>query len=278
MVGGLRARSTGASPRPPPAQAAPGATVWVHDYQLQLVPRHAPRAAPGPADRLLQPHPVPRLRDLRPAALAPADRRRPARRRPARLPAPERRHQLPAGLPPGGRADHPRRADPGARPARAAQNRAAVRAAPPSRSRSTLRPRFEELAGAATDVQARAGEIRASALGDPEPGAARRRPARLHQGDPAPAARPTARCLDEGLLDRARGGAGAGGQPEPGAGRAVPAAARRGRGHRRADQRQVRRAGQPAGALPAPVLPARGDGRAVPGRRRHAGDRRCGTA
>ena len=45
--------------------------------------------------------PFPRLRDLRPAAVAAADRRGPARRRPARVPAPGRRHQLPARLPPG---------------------------------------------------------------------------------------------------------------------------------------------------------------------------------
>ncbi len=32
-------RSTTASPRRPPRPAAEGATVWVHDYQLQLVPR-----------------------------------------------------------------------------------------------------------------------------------------------------------------------------------------------------------------------------------------------
>ena len=71
-------------------------------------PRHAARAPRRRAHRLLQPHPVPGLRDLRPAALAPSDRRRPARRRPAGLPAPERRDELPAGLPPRRRDDHER--------------------------------------------------------------------------------------------------------------------------------------------------------------------------
>ena len=42
------------------AETAPaGARVWVHDYQLQLVPTHAARAPPGPADRVLPAHPVP---------------------------------------------------------------------------------------------------------------------------------------------------------------------------------------------------------------------------
>ena len=92
--------STAASPRPRCAQASDGALVWVQDYQLQLVPADAARAASGPADRLLQPHPVPAVRDLRPAPVAPADARGPARRRPARLPAAGGRQQLPAGLPP----------------------------------------------------------------------------------------------------------------------------------------------------------------------------------
>ena len=37
-------RSTAASPRRPRRRPRRGATVWVHDYQLQLVPAHAPRA------------------------------------------------------------------------------------------------------------------------------------------------------------------------------------------------------------------------------------------
>ena len=39
--------------------AAEGATVWVQDYQLQLVPEPAARAAHRPADRVLPAHPVP---------------------------------------------------------------------------------------------------------------------------------------------------------------------------------------------------------------------------
>ena len=42
-------------------QAATGATVWVHDYQLQLVPRMLRELRAGRPDRLFQPHTLPRL-------------------------------------------------------------------------------------------------------------------------------------------------------------------------------------------------------------------------
>ena len=51
--------STAASPTSPPTRPRTGATVWVQDYQLQLVPRLLRDVAARPADRLLQPHPVP---------------------------------------------------------------------------------------------------------------------------------------------------------------------------------------------------------------------------
>ena len=50
--------------------AAPGATVWVHDYQLQLVPTAAAPAATRRADRLLPAHPVPAGRAVHAAAVA----------------------------------------------------------------------------------------------------------------------------------------------------------------------------------------------------------------
>ena len=50
--------------------AAEGATVWVHDYQLQLVPADGARDAPRRAHRLVQPHPLPAGRAVRPAAVA----------------------------------------------------------------------------------------------------------------------------------------------------------------------------------------------------------------
>ena len=95
-------------------------------------PADDPRAARRPAHRFLQPHPVPRLRDLRPASVAPPGRERPARRGPAGLPAPGRRHELPAGLPPGGGPGHARGPRSGSPTARSGRRR--------SRSRSTRTP------------------------------------------------------------------------------------------------------------------------------------------
>ena len=63
----------------------PGDLVWVHDYQLSLVPQHAPRAHPRRDDRLLPPHPLPRVRGAPHPALARADPRGDARRGPHRL-------------------------------------------------------------------------------------------------------------------------------------------------------------------------------------------------
>ena len=74
--------------------AAEGATVWVQDYQLQLVPEAAPGGPAGPEDRVLQPHPLPAAGDLRPAPVAPCDHRRPAGRGPGGLPAQQRRRKL----------------------------------------------------------------------------------------------------------------------------------------------------------------------------------------
>ena len=61
----------------------------------------AARAAPGPAHRLLPPHPVPAGRAVRPAAVARAAGRGAARRRPRRLPA-RRRRRTTSCAPAGG--------------------------------------------------------------------------------------------------------------------------------------------------------------------------------
>ena len=104
-----------------------------------------------------------------------------------------------------------------------------------------------------------------------------RRPARLHQGHLRPAAR--VRRADRRRPPRRRGrGVRAGGHPVAGAGRAVPHAARRDRPAGRPHQRRPR-PDRPAGdLLPALLLPARGDGRALPRRRRHGGHARTATA
>ncbi len=61
--------------------AAPGATVWVQDYQLQLVPEDAAQPAAGPDHRLLPAHPVPAGGAVHADAVAGGDHRRPARAR-----------------------------------------------------------------------------------------------------------------------------------------------------------------------------------------------------
>ncbi len=80
--------------------AAEGATVWVQDYQLQLLPGRAARAPPRPAHRVLPAHPVPAHGAVHAAPVAQADHRGAARRRSRRLPHRRRRPQLP-------RAGHP---------------------------------------------------------------------------------------------------------------------------------------------------------------------------
>ena len=97
-----------------------GALVWVHDYQMQLVPADAARAPARPADRLLPAHPVPAGRAVPAAAVAAPAARGPARRRPGRLPAARRRRELRAAGPPAGRPqDPPRPRLPARRPDRA---------------------------------------------------------------------------------------------------------------------------------------------------------------
>jgi trehalose 6-phosphate synthase len=77
------------------AAAARGATVWVHDYQLQLVPGMLRELRPDLRIGFFNHIPFP-VRDLRAVAASAADRRGPARRQPARLPAPVGHDQLPA--------------------------------------------------------------------------------------------------------------------------------------------------------------------------------------
>ena len=295
-------------------QAAPGATVWVHDYQLQLVPRHAPRAArtdvrigffnhiPFPGYEIFAQLPWRRqiVEGLLGADLLGFQRQQDATnflracRRAAGLstrgsvvrvpvPVPGTASGPPGASVPGGRRRAGgRRGPPGhRRVAQAALGPGRGRAGQP-RGPSRRVPDLDRLRGPtrswppARTVRERAEQIRRGA-GRPGDRAARRRPARLHQGHPAPAPR-LRRAAGRRPAERARGGAGAGGQPQPGAGRALPALRDEVEVDRGPDQRRARRGGPPARALPAPVLPPRGDGRAVPGRRRDAGDLRCGTA
>ena len=86
--------------------AAEGATVWMQDYQLQLVPEDAADAAARSDHRLLPAHPVPAGRAVHADAVADRDHRGPARRRPGRLPSARRRAELPDPGPPAGGREH----------------------------------------------------------------------------------------------------------------------------------------------------------------------------
>ena len=254
-------RSTSGSPTAAAEVAAQGATVWVQDYQLQLVPAHAARAAAGPADRVLPAHPVPAHRAVRPAALARADRARACSARTWSASTP------PAA--PGTSAAWPRRLGRGegreqhevARTAAAAvkarrvpdldRRRRARRAVAPPRGR-----------GAGGGDPRRAGR--------PAQGGARRRPARLHQGHRRPparvrgAARTTASSRDDTVLVQIA-------TPSRERVEHYQPAAGRDRADGRADQRRPRQVGQPAVHYLHQSLPARGAGGVLPGRRRHAG-------
>jgi len=107
--------------------------------------------------------------------------------------------------------------------------------------------------------------------GRPRDPPAGRRPARLHQGDPAPAQglRRTATRQDHRPTP---GDAHASRLAEPRAGGGLPSSARGGRAHGRTDQRRVLRPGLSRHPLPAPLLPACRDGGDVRGRRHPAGD------
>ena len=108
----------------------------------------------------------------------------------------------------------------------------------------------------------------ASALGNPHEGLPRHRPARLHQGHLRPAAR--VQRADRRRHARRRGrGLRAGGHPVTERVEQYRDPARRHRPAGRPDQRRPR-PDRPAGdQLPALVVPARGDGGALPRRRRH---------
>jgi trehalose-6-phosphate synthase len=65
--------------------AQPGDLVWVHDYQLMLMPQMLHERMPGAEDRLLFAHAVPVVRDVPLPSESPRARRRNARREPDRL-------------------------------------------------------------------------------------------------------------------------------------------------------------------------------------------------
>ena len=103
------------------AEVAADATVWVHDYQLQLVPAMLRELRPtcGSASTSTSRS---RRRSSSAAAVASADPRGPARRRPGRVPARRRGAELRApGAPAGRPQDPPRPGVPPRRPHRSAR-------------------------------------------------------------------------------------------------------------------------------------------------------------
>ena len=184
-------------------------------------PGHAPRAARRRADRLLHPHPVPRLEHLR---------QLPWRRqivgacsaRTSSASSAQRRHQLPAGLPAQCQAGHPRldhvldpltagASGPERRSARAAREahrarggdfqmlaRGAGRHVPDLDRRAEL-DEIARRAGSPARVARKSGRRWATAYR-----AARRRPARLHQGHLHRRLQAFAELLAEGALELRR--------------------------------------------------------------------------
>ena len=214
-------RSTAGSPRPSARSPPRARTVWVHDYQLQLVPAMVRELRPDvrigwfnhipfpPVELFAQ---LPWRRAVLEGLLG-ADF--------LGLPAGRRRPELRPRLPPAARACRPR----------ATRSRSHAPDGQRARVRASAVPDLDRLRRArgarqaARDASQRAKEIRES-LGNPEHPAARRRPARLHQGHRPP---------DQGVRRAARGGPGRpaergvrpGGHPEPRARRGLPRAARR---------------------------------------------------
>ena len=241
--------------------AAKDATVWVHDYQLQLVPQMLRELRPDLRIGFYLHIPFP------PAELF---QQLPWRRQilEGLLGADLVGFQLPGGAarlrppgPPAGRPqDPPRPGLPARRPHRARRRR--------SRSRSTPRG-FEELARSEA-VQKRAKEIR-EALGNP-----RKIFLGIDRLDYTKGIYARLRAFAELIARRPLRRRGR--RLRPGrdavarAGRAVPDPARRHRPPGRPDQRRPRPDRPPGDHLPALVLPPRGDGRALPRRRHHGRD------
>ena len=210
----------------PPTGPRKNATVWVHDYQLQLVPEMLRELRPDLHIGFFLHIPFPPA-SCSAAALAAADHRGPARRRPGRLPAARRRQNFVrlvrqrVGHDPRDLVDLP--------------DGRTVRAA--------AFPISIDVAG--FDELARKPEVAARGQGDPrrarQPAEdrARRRPARLHQGHRRPAARVRRAARRRQARRRGRR-LRPGGDAVARARRAVPRPARRDRPAGRPHQRRLR--------------------------------------
>ena len=115
-----------------PRSPAKDATVWVHDYQLQLVPQMLRELRPDLRIGFFLHIPFPPDRAVPAAAVAPPDPRGPARRRPGRLPAAPAARPTSSGWSASGSGTRPTATS-------STSPTAAPSARPRSRSRSTPR-------------------------------------------------------------------------------------------------------------------------------------------
>ncbi len=252
LVGRLRRGQPPVRRRRRRAQAAEGATVWVQDYQLQLVPQMLRRPRPDLRIGFFNHIPFPPyeifaqlpwrrqvLDGLLGADLLGFQRSADAEQLPPRVRAGSGSRPAAAAV----RVD-------ARRPRRGADVEATRAVVARSFPISIDAPTLEELARR-PEVLERARQIRAE-LGDPDTAPARRRPARLHQGHPAPA---------PGVRRAARRRLGSPCRAPCSSRSRRPSRERveqyqqiraRGRGDGRPDQRQAQRHRSPRRALPAP--------------------------
>ena len=177
VVGGLLSGERAVRRDGPPRSRRPGATVWVHDYQLQLVPQLLRELRPDVRIGFFLHIPFPPVELFMRLPWRTQIIAGPARRRPDRVPAARWRTELrPAGASAGRRDDHGRLH----RVRRAARSGPARSRSPSTRRRSA---RWRRHPGDARRPPAAARD-----LGDPQQDHPRRRSAGLHQGHRRPAA------------------------------------------------------------------------------------------
>ncbi|MBN9210902.1 MAG: trehalose-phosphatase [Microbacterium sp.] len=222
----------------------------------------AARAPARPHDRLLPPHPVPRLRPVLAAAVAQAGARGSSRRGRHRIPARGGCRQLRARRPASAAVRDQGERDLGAG-RRGRHARRAGQGVPDLDRRGVVR----RDGAAPRDPAAGTRDPRRS--GQPAQDPAGRRSPGLHQGHPPPS-----QGLGRDPRGRTRHGrgchSGAGREPESRARRRLRAVARRDRDDGRTHQRRPRQHHAHRDPVPPPVVSPRGDGRAVPRRRRDA--------
>ena len=249
-----------------PSWPRPGATVWVHDYQLQLVPAMLRALRPDLTIALLPAHPVPAGRAVPAVARGVSRCSRAARRRPRRLP--DRRAARATSSPRASACSATRSMTTTViLPDEQGGRRVRVGGVPDLDRRGVHRR-----ARASTPAVQERAPTSARRARQPRTAAARRRPARLHQGHRHPHEGVRRAASTTGCVRRRQRRDGAGRHAEP---RDVEDYQRIrdevelivGRANGRS--RHGRRA--PRSTTCTSTLAARGPRRALRGRRHHAG-------